>query len=440
MALYADRVKQSVTSPGSGTVTLPGSASTGYQTFLNAFGSGSTVVAYCIADQSGNSWEVGTGTYDGTANTLTRSTILASSNSNSLVNFASGVQDVFCTAPAKYLDTFTSTNQGVVPASGGGTANFLRADGTFATPTATAPAGSDTQIQYNNAGAFGANANFFYTSGTNTLTLGAITSPSGGLTLTPFAPAAGTAPAALVLLGAASQDANAGGQVQITAGAALTPSTGVGGSIVMKGGNTSGTANGGAFNLTGGDGAVGGGFILTSGRGLAGNSGNFTIGSGGGGLGSGSFSFGTATGGSGNSGNQSFSTGSSAALTGTTGSLTFTTGAQTNGGTSGSFTVNLGASATGTGGSIILRPGSGATKGNIRLRSSLTTDVVQITDNGTANLLGFFAVAPVVRQTTAAASSARVAGAGAAVTDTDTFGGYTIGQIVTALQSYGLLT
>lgn len=32
------------------------------------------------------------------------------------------------------LDVFTSTFKGVVPASGGGTLNFLRADGTFAVP------------------------------------------------------------------------------------------------------------------------------------------------------------------------------------------------------------------------------------------------------------------------------------------------------------------
>ncbi len=54
------------------------------------------------------------------------------------------------------LDAFTSGLKGLVPASGGGTTNFLRADGTFAAPTATAtPAGSTTQLQYNNAGALG---------------------------------------------------------------------------------------------------------------------------------------------------------------------------------------------------------------------------------------------------------------------------------------------
>jgi hypothetical protein len=54
------------------------------------------------------------------------------------------------------LNVFSSSLKGLVPASGGGTTNFLRADGTFAPPTATAtPVGSDTQLQYNNAGATG---------------------------------------------------------------------------------------------------------------------------------------------------------------------------------------------------------------------------------------------------------------------------------------------
>ena len=34
----------------------------------------------------------------------------------------------------KQVETFTDTTEGVVPASGGGTTNFLRADGTWATP------------------------------------------------------------------------------------------------------------------------------------------------------------------------------------------------------------------------------------------------------------------------------------------------------------------
>jgi hypothetical protein len=334
---------------------------------------------------------------------------------------------------------FTNVAQGLVPASGGGTTNFLRADGSFALPTATAiPAGSDTQVQYNNASAFGANANFAYTVGTNTLTLGTLTSPSGGLTITPFAPAAGTAPGAIAITGAASQDANSGGAVNITSGAALAPSTGIGGALNLTGGNAI-SAAGGNVVLRSGSGTTSGVFQLLSATASTGSSGGFTIGSGTG-IGSGNFSFGTGNGTTGNSGNQSFSTGASTLASGTTGSYTFATGAQNGGGTSGSFNVNIGASSTGTGGSIILRPGSGVTKGSIRLRSSLVTDVIQITDNGT-NQIGFFAATPVVKQSTAVTGAAYVAGPTVGVFHTDdTYGGYTIGQIVAALQAYGLLT
>jgi len=136
VSLYADRVKDSTTTVGTGSITLSGTAPTGYQSFLTAFGSTPLTVAYCIADQSGPNWEVGTGVFNGTTG-LTRVTVLASSGGGALVAFTAGTKDVFCTAPAKYLDPFTSTNQGTVPASGGGTTNFLRADGTFAIPAST---------------------------------------------------------------------------------------------------------------------------------------------------------------------------------------------------------------------------------------------------------------------------------------------------------------
>jgi hypothetical protein len=103
MALYADRVKDSTSITGTGSVTLSGTAPTGFQTFATAFGVSDITVAYCIADQIGNNWEVGTGVFNGTTG-LTRVTVLGSSNSGSLVNFTSGTKDVFCTAPAKYLE------------------------------------------------------------------------------------------------------------------------------------------------------------------------------------------------------------------------------------------------------------------------------------------------------------------------------------------------
>ena len=75
------------------------------------------------------------------------------------------VEDLTGTQATSLLDTFTSSLKGLVPASGGGTTTFLRADGTFATPPSGSPAGSTGQIQYNNAGAFGASAGFTYGAG-----------------------------------------------------------------------------------------------------------------------------------------------------------------------------------------------------------------------------------------------------------------------------------
>ncbi|SDD95261.1 hypothetical protein SAMN05216337_1017140 [Bradyrhizobium brasilense] len=50
------------------------------------------------------------------------------------------------------LNLFSSSQQGLVPASGGGSVNFLRADGVFAPLT---PGGTNGQIQYNNGGVLG---------------------------------------------------------------------------------------------------------------------------------------------------------------------------------------------------------------------------------------------------------------------------------------------
>lgn len=95
MALViADRVKETSTTTGTGTLTL-GGAATGYQTFSAAIGSGNTCYYAVTLDSA---WEVGLGTV-GTG-TLSRDTVLASSNSGSLVNFGAGTKEVFATYPA----------------------------------------------------------------------------------------------------------------------------------------------------------------------------------------------------------------------------------------------------------------------------------------------------------------------------------------------------
>ena len=97
--VLADRVKETTTTTGTGTVTLLG-ASTGYQSF-SAIGNSNTTY-YTIAAQTGTEWEVGIGTYTSSGTTLARTTVISSSNSGSLVNFSAGTKDVFVTYPAEY--------------------------------------------------------------------------------------------------------------------------------------------------------------------------------------------------------------------------------------------------------------------------------------------------------------------------------------------------
>ena len=95
--VLADRVRETTTTTGTGTVTLAG-AVTGFQTF-SAIGNGNTTY-YTIAGQGTSEWEVGIGTYTSSGTTLSRDTVLASSNAGSKVNFSAGTKDVFCDYPA----------------------------------------------------------------------------------------------------------------------------------------------------------------------------------------------------------------------------------------------------------------------------------------------------------------------------------------------------
>jgi len=98
MALVlADRVKETTTTTGTGTVTLLG-ASTGFQSFA-VIGNANTTY-YTIAGQTTSEWEVGIGTYTASGTTLARTTVLSSSNGGSAVNFSAGTKDVFVTYPS----------------------------------------------------------------------------------------------------------------------------------------------------------------------------------------------------------------------------------------------------------------------------------------------------------------------------------------------------
>ena len=101
MALIVnDRVKETSTTTGTGTLNLAG-AETGYESFVSGIGTTNTTY-YAIELNSANEFEVGIGTVtDASPDTLSRDTVISSSNGDALVNFSAGTKNVFCTLPAK---------------------------------------------------------------------------------------------------------------------------------------------------------------------------------------------------------------------------------------------------------------------------------------------------------------------------------------------------
>jgi hypothetical protein len=141
-----DRVKVSTTTTGTGTLTLGAAAAGGFQDF-SVIGNGNTTY-YAIVDSVASAWEVGVGTYTSSGTTLSRDTVLESSNGGTKVNFAAGPKDVFCTYPAEQAVTLddiqTLTNKTLTsPTITGGTIDntviggATPAAGTFTTLTAT---------------------------------------------------------------------------------------------------------------------------------------------------------------------------------------------------------------------------------------------------------------------------------------------------------------
>ena len=95
-----DRVKETSTTTGTGTFNLAG-AETGYESFVSGVGTTNTTY-YAIELNAAGEWEVGIGTVtSGSPDTLSRDTIISSSNSDAAVTFSSGTKNVFCTLPAK---------------------------------------------------------------------------------------------------------------------------------------------------------------------------------------------------------------------------------------------------------------------------------------------------------------------------------------------------
>ena len=102
MALtIADRVRETTTTTGTGTITLNGAVGN-FETFTANLSDGDTTY-YAIVDANNSDFEVGLGTFTASGTTLARTTVIASSNSNSAVNLSSGSKDVFITLPASKM-------------------------------------------------------------------------------------------------------------------------------------------------------------------------------------------------------------------------------------------------------------------------------------------------------------------------------------------------
>jgi hypothetical protein len=113
MALVVnDRVKETSTTTGTGTLTLDG-AVTGFETFSSAIGNTNTTY-YAIELPNTAEFEVGLGTVS--AGQLARTTVISSSNSDALVNFSAGTKNVFCTLPASKAVIEDASNNVTLPA------------------------------------------------------------------------------------------------------------------------------------------------------------------------------------------------------------------------------------------------------------------------------------------------------------------------------------
>ena len=112
--VLADRVRETTQTTGTGTLTLDGAVQ-GFQSF-SVIGNNNTTY-YTI--NRGSEWEVGIGTYYG--GTLSRDTVLDSSNAKSKVNFSAGSKDVFVTYPAEKSVNQDANNRVLIPYTSGTT-------------------------------------------------------------------------------------------------------------------------------------------------------------------------------------------------------------------------------------------------------------------------------------------------------------------------------
>lgn len=121
---YADRVQETFSTTGTGPVSLAGAVA-GYQAFSAVMANAGTCY-YGMTD--GTNWEVGLGTYATSGNTLTRTTVTASSNAGAAVNWSAGTKSVFLDLAASAIANFTTP-----PAATAGSLGLVQPDGAIIT-------------------------------------------------------------------------------------------------------------------------------------------------------------------------------------------------------------------------------------------------------------------------------------------------------------------
>ena len=197
--ILKDRVKETTTTTGTGTITLLG-ASSGFQSF-SAIGNANTTY-YTIV--MGTEWEVGVGTYTSSGTTLSRDTVLSSSNSGSLVNFSAGTKTVFCDYPAGKSVYKNGSNElngyTIVGGSVTGITDLTIADG--------GTGASDAATALTNLGAYPSTNPSGYTTNTGTVTSVSGTGTVSGLSLSGTVTGSGNITLGGAITGFATSGAN----------------------------------------------------------------------------------------------------------------------------------------------------------------------------------------------------------------------------------------
>ena len=129
MALkLGNRIRETTTTTGTGTFDLAGAVSS-FQTFVAGIGNSNTTY-YAVIHRSEAEFEVGVGTVtDATTDTLARTTVIFSSNSNNAVDFSAGTKDVFVALPAEKQPFLDASDNLVIGTGAAGVDYSLTFDG-----------------------------------------------------------------------------------------------------------------------------------------------------------------------------------------------------------------------------------------------------------------------------------------------------------------------